>query len=235
MDEELEKDTDLSESLIFALLLALTGGFLDAYTYVLRGGVFATMQTGNMILLVIKGIEFDWIYTLNYVFPIIAFALGVVLSEFLKDIFIKTKVKWQQVILLIEASILTIVVFIPFGDFNIYATCLISIVAALQMNGFHKMRGHPFFSTMCTGNLNSCFIFLYKGIKTRDSTYIIKAVRYISIITFFMLGALVGCLLFEFTNEYSLFFPCGILLICFLILFFRRNQAEVLPDKSTSL
>jgi len=235
MDEEKGNKTELSESLIFALLLALTGGFLDAYTYVLRGGVFATMQTGNMILLIIKGMEFDWIYTLNYVFPILFFAAGVVISEILKDIFVKTKIKWQQVILLVEVSILAIVVFIPFGDSNIYATCLISVVAALQMNGFHKMRGHPFFSTMCTGNLNSCFIFLYQGIKTKDVTYIIKAVRYISIIIFFMLGALVGSLIFEYANEFSLFFPCGILFICFLTLFINRSQTEVLPRKSASL
>ena len=36
-------------SLISALLLTFAGGFTDAYTFIYRGGVFATMQTGNLI------------------------------------------------------------------------------------------------------------------------------------------------------------------------------------------
>ena len=37
-----------SESFPIGVLLALTGGFLDAYTYVSRGGVFANAQTGSI-------------------------------------------------------------------------------------------------------------------------------------------------------------------------------------------
>ena len=39
------------EMLRVGLCLAFTGGFLDAYTYLLRGGVFANAQTGNMVLM----------------------------------------------------------------------------------------------------------------------------------------------------------------------------------------
>ena len=41
----------MSESLLVGLLLAFSGGLMDAYTYVFRGGVFANAQTGNLILL----------------------------------------------------------------------------------------------------------------------------------------------------------------------------------------
>ena len=37
----------LSETFALGALLAAAGGFLDAYTYLLRGGVFANAQTGN--------------------------------------------------------------------------------------------------------------------------------------------------------------------------------------------
>ena len=40
-----------SHSPISAGLLSLTGGMLDAYTYVQRGGVFANAQTGNIVKL----------------------------------------------------------------------------------------------------------------------------------------------------------------------------------------
>ena len=44
-----QKRGQMSESLAIGLLLALTGGFLDAYTYVARGRVFANAQTGNIL------------------------------------------------------------------------------------------------------------------------------------------------------------------------------------------
>ena len=40
-----------SESLAVGFLLALTGGLLDAYSYLNRGEVFATAETGNIVLM----------------------------------------------------------------------------------------------------------------------------------------------------------------------------------------
>ena len=39
----------ISESRRLAILLAVSGGFMDAYTYTFRGEVFANAQTGNII------------------------------------------------------------------------------------------------------------------------------------------------------------------------------------------
>ena len=40
-----------------AVLLTLCGGYLDAYTYFVRGGVFANAQTGNIIKLGIQMVK----------------------------------------------------------------------------------------------------------------------------------------------------------------------------------
>ena len=45
------KRYQMSESLPVGLLLALAGGILDSYTYLNRGQVFATAETGNLVLL----------------------------------------------------------------------------------------------------------------------------------------------------------------------------------------
>jgi len=232
MEKLTKEKTDLYDSVLVAFLLALIGGFLDAYTYVVRGGVFATMQTGNMILLVIKGMKYNWALTWNYVLPILSFAIGAVISELLRDLLTKRKMKisWQQILLAIEMCILIVVIFIPDGSGNILATCLISIVAALQMNGFNKMKGHTFFSTMCTGNLSSGSVFLYKGIRKKDVQYLIKSLRYLGVIIFFILGAFLGSLIFQYTKALSLLLPCGVLGICFTILFFDKREIEVFPS-----
>ena len=69
-----------SESFFVGALLSLAGGFLDAYTYITRGGVFANAQTGNMVLLGLRLSEHRWSDSLSYLIPILAFAAGVLLA-----------------------------------------------------------------------------------------------------------------------------------------------------------
>lgn len=44
------KITQISESIRLGALLAISGGMMDAYSYIMRGHVFANAQTGNMLL-----------------------------------------------------------------------------------------------------------------------------------------------------------------------------------------
>ena len=43
------KHIQVSESFLLCALLTMTGGFLDVYTYITRGHVFANAQTGNSV------------------------------------------------------------------------------------------------------------------------------------------------------------------------------------------
>lgn len=63
------------EMLRVGLCLAFTGGFLDAYTYLLRGGVFANAQTGNMVLMALYAARRDG-RAFYYLLPIAAFLAG---------------------------------------------------------------------------------------------------------------------------------------------------------------
>ena len=40
-----------SEEFLLSAILALSGGFQDAYTYNVRNGVFSNAQTGNVVLM----------------------------------------------------------------------------------------------------------------------------------------------------------------------------------------
>ena len=40
----------MSDSVEVAAFLAFSGGVMDAYSYLVRGGVFANAQTGNLLL-----------------------------------------------------------------------------------------------------------------------------------------------------------------------------------------
>ena len=68
---------DMSESYLVAALLSVTGGFLDAYTFVSRDGVFANAQTGNFARLAIGIANGSWEMAIRYLIPIIFFIFGV--------------------------------------------------------------------------------------------------------------------------------------------------------------
>ena len=70
-----QKTVQVSESLRLGLVLALVGGYLDAYTYLCRGGVFANAETGNMVLLGIHLAQGHWQGALKYLSPVLAFGL----------------------------------------------------------------------------------------------------------------------------------------------------------------
>ena len=63
-----------------SLALASVGGFLEAYTYVTRDGVFANAQTGNIARMGINLARGNVLLTLRYLIPVIAFMAGVTLS-----------------------------------------------------------------------------------------------------------------------------------------------------------
>lgn len=91
----------------------LPGGFLDAYTYLLRGGVFANAQTGNMVLMALYAARRDG-RAFYYLLPIAAFLAGVIVTEWLKARLTNAQhIAWQHVVLLAEAILVFAVGFVP--------------------------------------------------------------------------------------------------------------------------
>jgi len=80
----MEKNYQMSESFLLASLLAIVGGFLDAYSYVCRDHVFANAQTGNIVKLGMSIAQGDSLQTVKYLIPILAFFLGVFITMFLR-------------------------------------------------------------------------------------------------------------------------------------------------------
>ena len=77
----MRRSRQMSESIELGIVLALAGGFMDAYSYMCRDEVFANAQTGNMLLLGINLSERNWGMALRYLFPVLAFAVGIALAD----------------------------------------------------------------------------------------------------------------------------------------------------------
>ena len=75
--------TNTMESLRIGVILAMVAGLMDVYTYITRGGVFATAETGNLVKAVIGFFSKDYEMTFNATMQILFFVLGTLFYEFL--------------------------------------------------------------------------------------------------------------------------------------------------------
>lgn len=188
-----EQTLQPSESFLVAALPAISGGFLDAYTYVCRGGVFANAQTGNLVLLAVRLSEQRLGEALRYLAPVAAFSLGVVLAELIRERLPSSQwFHWRHLVLLLEVAVLAAAAALPLGEGDQPVNVMVSFVCAMQAEAFRKVRGQPFASTMCTGNLRSGTDLLYRGVRTGDRKLVGRALRYFGVIGCFMAGAALG-------------------------------------------
>ena len=103
-----------SETFLLSAILALSGGFQDAYTYNARDEVFSNAQTGNVVLMSQHLMMGDFEIALRYLFPLIAFALGVLVAERISHRYKNaSRIHWRQIVVLVEIVILFAVGFIP--------------------------------------------------------------------------------------------------------------------------
>ena len=216
-------DRQMSEAFITSIFLAMSGGFQDAYTYFTRDEVFSNAQTGNVVLMSQNFMTGNWMGGLRYLFPLIAFAVGVIAAERIQNTYkYAKKLHWRQGVLLIEILILTSVGFIP-QKFNMLATVLVSFSCAMQVQTFRKVGGYSYASTMCIGNLRSGTAALSVYMRDRKPEQLKQALYYFGIIFFFALGAGGGGNPSLRLGFHAIWVSSVLLLISFVLMFTEKQ------------
>ena len=187
-----KKQIQMSETFINSAVLAVSGGFQDAYTYFTRDKVFSNAQTGNVVLMSQNFMTGNIVGGIKYLFPFLAFGLGVFVTEQINAKYkMAKKIHWRQLVLLIEIAILTIVGFMP-ESLNMAATVMVSFSCAMQVQAFRKVNGYGYASTMCIGNLRSGTESLSIYLREKQHGALKKAAHYYGIIFIFAIGAGIG-------------------------------------------
>ena len=181
-----------SESFRLSAILSFSGGLQDAYTYNIRGNVFANAQTGNVVLMSQNLMTGNIDQGLHYMLPLISFGAGVFITEQI-EYRCKTgrRIHWRQIVLLIEIVLLGIVGFMP-EKWNVVANMLVSFACAMQVQTFRKVHGYGYASTMCIGNLRSGTESLSHYLRDKDMESLKKAMHFFGIIFIFAIGAGIG-------------------------------------------
>ncbi|MGL5436542.1 MAG: YoaK family protein [Lachnospiraceae bacterium] len=220
------QERQMSESYRIAVCLAISGGFMDAYTYFLRGGVFANAETGNIILFGLNMFEGNYVRAVQYFIPICAFSAGIFAAAMLRRRFLIKQLHWRQTVLIVEMIFLFFVGLIPLGKWNIVANSIVAFVSALQFEAFKKMRGDNFASVFCTGNLRSAMEQVYLWGETRDKVYIYRFIRYAGIIIMFTTGVILCAALAPYFKTETIWISMVFLMISCIIMHWRKNASQ---------
>ncbi|WP_073508005.1 YoaK family protein [Streptobacillus notomytis] len=190
---------------IVAFFLTMIGGFLEIYSYLLLGKVFATTITGNLILMVFNLKRLELSNVTKYIVPIIFFCFGVLIAEKIKS---KVTINFSKLVLFLEILILS---FIPFVGIQLISVSLIAFISGIQIQTFRKISDNVYMSTMCTGNTRALVEALVNGRKQDIKDYFV-------VVSGFLTGVLLGDISIIFFDKFSIYVCVLILLLIFYII-----------------
>ena len=209
------------EWLEVGILLCFAGGFLDAYTYVTRGGVFCNAQTSNLIFLTLNLASGNPAEAVRYLTSVLLFIAGVFFSELCLHLSRKKRDEFHghSYVLLGEIAVLVLVGFLPSSVPDMFVNGLVSLAAAVQFDNFRKLEGKPFATAFCTGNMRSATEHAMHSVAEKDLAAFKVTGKYFLIIVSFLCGVLAGYYASRAAGGYAAFIPAALLavvLICIL-------------------
>ena len=210
--------------LLVACLFAAVGGYLDAYSYLAHGHVFANAQTGNVILFSVYASDSKWGKAARHLPPIIAFSIGVAVAKLMGVRSLKDSLRATIICQAFEFAILAVLAVVrthlPYAS----VVPMISFVAALQNTSLNRIGAWEFNSAMTTGNLRVATASLTLWIVGREATENrSKAVALGLICLSFLVGGLCGGAYTRLEPENALV-PCVTVVAAGFMLTWRERR-----------
>ena len=220
----IEHEHRVAASLVSAMLIATTGGALDAFVFLNHGHVFAAAMTGNGVLLGVDILRHNWIQAVRHLLPIFGFVLGVLSAKLLEH---HLKDHAITIGLLCEISALFALSWLPGGFPDLAYICIIAIVGAYQVASFRRADSYAYNSTFMTGNLRTAVDGLFESFQSKTHDSGVRKFRSLSLVVLsFLLGATAGAILSpRFLNHTLWFIDLPLIAVLFLVLHRKSTLA----------
>ncbi|HEY0539873.1 MAG TPA: YoaK family protein [Actinoallomurus sp.] len=212
-------------SLELGVLLAIAGGFQDAYSYIGLGGVFANAQTGNVVLLGVEAARQQWAAAVRHVPSLLAFVVGVMVAETLSRPRVAGALRYPaRFALMLEIIVLGVVGLPPRGVPDSLIVAMIAFTASVQVTTFRTLIIWPYNTTMLTGNLRTAAQAAYQAVADRDAEAMRKARSFLIIIGSFTVGAFAGGWLTLHLGGHAIWISAGVLIVALGLFLFEEHR-----------
>ncbi|MDX2593805.1 MULTISPECIES: YoaK family protein [Streptomyces] len=207
-------------------LLAMVGGYLDAYTFV-RHRVFANLQSGNVLLFCVEATARHWHRAVLLLIPVAAFGVGVLLVEILGlPRLLRLVRRPLRMVLTLQILLLAGVAAVPDDAPSQVTTVTVSFVAALQFSTFTSLRDAPYTTLAESGNLQKAIAAAHRWLSAREPADARRAGQYALVIAAFVVGAVLGAVITRLVGPPAVGVAAGLLaaVLALLIRETRRLQ-----------
>ncbi|WP_162100812.1 YoaK family protein [Latilactobacillus sakei] len=214
----MQKKINFHDRLGTAMFLTFIGGFLDAYCVILRGGVFASAQTGNIVFIGVDIAINQWSQLPEKIMPIIAFGIGVIIVQLARRHFNTARLNiWRLWLLALQIIVLIIVGFLSTAVPNMIVTTMLSMSMATQLASYSTVNGYPYANTFTTGNYRKLVENCYLFIATKEKKYQQKAKYFGLIVGSFFIGTIGSGFLVKVINVRAAWLAAALLAIFFAL------------------
>lgn len=204
------KNKIINKSFIISLLLSFCGGFIELYSVKIHG-VFACMQTGNMINMFANFFDNKIYLGLENISVAVIFFLGCILAETLK-LKLENKIKYfNTLILFLMIVFASIIVIFPLNIdnasksqpnvYDIISNACLALIGAFQFCIFKEVNNIGYTSTMMTATLRNISANLVSGIIEKNKTKLVITLEYIAFLFCFILGSIIFYILFKYNSN----------------------------------
>lgn len=205
------------ERLLSGSLLVMAAGVLDSYTYMQDGGVFAGLQTGNLILTGLRIGRGNYGSIVQALVSLVMFAVGVAIIRVIQYHYPSERAVTRKRVTLVFEILVLIVVSLIAGRVSILVTTgLLALAAASQLQEFRRMKNAPFTPLMMTGNVRTLSESILDFIAQGDMKALKKAGDIMTIIGSFFIGALLNGYLIQYLHGQTILIATVILLATIL-------------------
>ena len=208
-----------SRSKFFACLLTFCAGFVDAYTFMERGGTLVAGQTGNVVFLSVELIHHKTGEIEVKLATMLAFMLGIFLITVFRPFFEQSISRVSSISPMV--LICTLVGFLPSTVSNMLIVPPIAFCRGVVATAFGEVDGIVYNNSFMTGNIKKTMVAFGNFVRTQEKPYLKEGIFFVALLGSFVIGAIISTYLLQFYALRTIWIVAGIL---FAFMMFRLVQ-----------
>ena len=182
-----------------ALFLTFCAGYVDAYTFIVRGNTLVAGQTGNVVFLSVGLIQHNVSDASAKVMTLLSFMMGVFLLTVYKE---KLRIVKKPILSLIPLAVLSLIIgFVPQTVDNIYLVPPLAFCMGLVTTAFGEVSGIAYNNAFMTGNIKRTMLAFGDYFRTKHTPFLREGLIFVSLLSSFVFGVVFSAYLTIYYQE----------------------------------
>ena len=182
-----------------ALFLTFCAGYVDAYTFIVRGNTLVAGQTGNVVFLSVGLIQHNVSDASAKVMTLLAFMMGVLLLTIYKE---KLRIVKKPILSVIPLAVLSLIIgFVPQTVENIYLVPPLAFCMGLVTTAFGEVSGIAYNNAFMTGNIKRTMLAFGDYFRTKHTPFLREGLIFVSLLSSFVFGVVFSAYLTIYYQE----------------------------------